>query len=177
MEFCGTRLPDLMKSCPRCNAEYFDNQLEFCLDDGTRLRAGAPAHERTSVLDRTGPAEAFGGPLYKSQETVVIGPKKEAGPAVPQDFVTANATGLSENAALVLALLHNWWQWIYIEKVYISSYTEFLLSANFLMWLLLLSAGAAVSIYSIKVSKNKTLAIISLVTLAINLILFLVPRR
>ena len=167
-----------MKSCPRCNAEYFDNQLEFCLDDGTRLRAaGAAMQDRTAVLDRTEPREAFGGPVYKSQETVVIGPKKVAVPAVPQHLVTANAIGLSENAALVLALLHNWWQWIYIEKVYISSYTEFLLSANFLMWLLLLSAGTAVSIYSIKVSRNKTLAIISLVTLAINLILFLVPRR
>jgi hypothetical protein len=164
-----------MKSCPRCNAEYFDNQLEFCLDDGTRLRAGGAAHERTAVLDRPEPAEAFGP--NKSQETVVIGPMNDALPAVPQHLAAATSAGLSENAALVLALLHNWWQWIYIEKVYISSIAEFLLSANFLMWLLLLSAGTAVSIYSIKVSKNKTLAIISLVTLAINLILFLVPRR
>ena len=166
-----------MKSCPRCNAEYFDNQLEFCLDDGTRLRTGGGPHERTAVLDRPEPAGAFGGPSNKSQETVVIGPRKDAVPAVPQHLAAANSAGLAENAALVLALLHNWWQWIYIEKVYISSIAEFLLSANFLMWLLLLSAGTAVSIYSIKVSKNKTLAIISLVTLAINLILFLVPRR
>ena len=82
-----------------------------------------------------------------------------------------------ETAPIVLALAHNWWQWLYLEKQYVSSITEYILSANFLMWLLLLASGILVSLLAVKHSKDKTLGIISLVALAINLILFLVPRR
>ncbi len=82
-----------------------------------------------------------------------------------------------ETAPIVLALAHNWWQWLYLEKQYVSSITDYILSANFLMWLLLLASGTIISLLAVKHSKNKTLGIISLVALAINLILFLVPRR
>ena len=165
-----------MKKCPSCQADYFDNRLEFCLDDGTRLLStDTSTQERPQAPKRPEVTEPLVRPPLNSQETVVIGPKQTEAARVIAPL--AASSGVPETAALVLALLHNWWQWIYIEKVYISSIAEFLLSANFLMWLLLLSAGTAVSIYSIKVSRNRTLAIISLVTLAINLILFLVPRR
>ena len=26
-----------MKRCPKCSADYFDNMIEFCLEDGAKL--------------------------------------------------------------------------------------------------------------------------------------------
>jgi len=74
-------------------------------------------------------------------------------------------------------LAHNWWQWIYLNNQYYSSLSSYVLSANFLMWLLLLAAGATVSLFAVKRCKDKGFAFVSLVVLSINLILFLVPRR
>jgi len=76
-----------------------------------------------------------------------------------------------------VALAHNWWQWVYLEKQYVYSLTDYLLSANFVMWLLLLACGILSGLYGLKRSKNRSYALIGLVVLAINLILFLVPRR
>jgi hypothetical protein len=82
-----------------------------------------------------------------------------------------------ELAPVVIALAHNWWQWLYLEKQYYSSFMDYFFSANFLMWLLLLAAGIGISLYSIKRSERKGFAYTGLVIFAINLILFLVPRR
>jgi hypothetical protein len=169
-----------MKRCPKCNADYFDNMLEFCLEDGTRL-AFAPQSAAVKTAP-TIPAETRDnpGPIAQrvSEETVVIPGERRVPDTIAQPKSEISASiRVIERAAVGLALAHNWWQWLYLEKTYVSSITDYVLSANFLMWLLLLGAGAAAGIYSIKRSRDKTLAIISLVTLAINLILFLVPRR
>ena len=169
-----------MKRCPKCNADYFDNMLEFCLEDGTRLTlASQPG---AAVTARTAPSTTIpqAGPLsnLNSEETVVIknpGDTKPTSAGILQD--SFGQLKILEIAPVVLALAHNWWQWLYLEKQYVSSITEYILSANFLMWLILLASGTAVSLLAVKHSKNKTLGIISLVALAINLILFLVPRR
>ena len=126
-------------------------------------------------------AQTGHGPIEPkpSQETVVR--LKEVTPAVNQ---AADGRPASERTMqlvtytpLAIALLHNWWQWVYLEKTYVYSITDFLLSANFLMWALLLVAGTTLGIYSLKRSGNRTAAIIALVTIAINFILYLVPRR
>ena len=166
-----------MKRCQLCKAEYFDNMLEFCLEDGSRLELAGPA---VTAPDRAMKTERFAShdPLVAgaSVETVFVpGNRPAEQPERPP--VRSGFDRVTETLPIVLALAHNWWQWIYLEKVYVSSITEFLISANFLMWLLLLGSGTAAGIYSLKRSANKTFAIISLVTLAINLILFLVPRR
>lgn len=79
--------------------------------------------------------------------------------------------------AVVISLAHNWWQWIYLEKQYVYSIAEYLLSANFLMWLLLLVAGIVVGLFAVRKRETKVFGIIGLVMLAINLILYLVPRK
>ena len=165
-----------MKRCRSCKAEYYDNMLEFCLEDGTRLEfASAPV----TAADRVARTENIrNAPLAAGQsvETVLV-PDKRAAVQKDEPTVRSSSESVLEVLPLVLALAHNWWQWIYLENVYIYSYADFLLSANFLMWLLLLGGGTAAGIYSVKRSANRTFAIIGLVTLAINLILFLVPRR
>ncbi len=169
-----------MKRCPKCNADYFDNMLEYCLEDGTRLAMAPESAVKTAARV---PAAATGGmhaPLaeHVSQETVVIPAHAKPAAARGDDrAATAANTAVIDRAAVGLALAHNWWQWLYLEKTYVYSITDYILSANFLMWLLLLGAGTAAGIYSLKRSKDKTFAVISLVALAINLILFLVPRR
>lgn len=166
-----------MKRCPKCKADYFDNLLEFCLEDGTRL-AFAP---QSAVATAPGITAVTGGaPIAErpSQETVVIpSDRKAALSAEPAENTSTPAVRVIERAAVGLALTHNWWQWLYLEKAYVYSIADYLLSANFLMWLLLLCSGLGAGVYSFRQSRDKTFAVISLVTLAINLILFLVPRR
>jgi hypothetical protein len=82
-----------------------------------------------------------------------------------------------EIAPIVIALAHNWWQWIYLENQYYSSFASYILSANFLMWLLFLAAGASLGLFALKRGQNKGFAISSLVILSVNLLLFLVPKR
>ena len=175
-----------MKRCPKCNADYFDNVLEFCLDDGTRLvfaaqTTGIKTQQAASEIPVTIPQSAPLSPA-NSEETVVIRPPGHAASehifdSTPIIADQSPSAKIMATAPIALALAHNWWQWIYLEKTYVYSITDFLLSANFLMWLLLLGSGTAVSLLAVKHSKDKTLGIISLVALAINLILFLVPRR
>jgi hypothetical protein len=177
-----------MKRCPQCSTDYFDNLLEFCLEDGTKLVALSSAPLGTPSATNPNPAAptvAMSSPLpfpgapdpldlrqHGEIETIVHAVSKDEQPAL-----VSKAGKLLEPAPIVLALLHNWWQWIYLEKEYISSIASYILSANFLMWLLLLVGGTAISLFVLKKSENKTFAYVSLVILAINLILFLVPRR
>lgn len=171
-----------MKRCPKCNADYYDNMLEFCLEDGTRLTSlssqhGTPATVAAQPARQTAADKTLSMPLStqpKEQEVETVVAKA----LVP----TPISTELSQNKVLeiapaVIALAHNWWQWLYLEKQYYSSFMEYVFSANFLMWLLLLAGGVAISLYSLKRSERKGFAYTGLVILAINLILFLVPRR
>jgi hypothetical protein len=177
-----------MKRCPKCNADYFDNMLEFCLEDGTRLTSlsdtsgGAkttqanpprPTAAETVSLPFAGVPKTLEVPGSSSGEIETIVAKTDM--VLPA--MQAKTSSILENAPIVFALAHNWWQWLYLEKQYMSSIMDYVLSANFLMWLLLLAAGIIVSLLAVKRSERKIVAYTSLVILAINLILFLVPRR
>jgi len=82
-----------------------------------------------------------------------------------------------EIAPIVISLTHNWWQWVYLNNQYYSSFSSYVFSANFLMWLLLLAASAIVGLFALKLCQNKSFAYTGLIILAINLLLFLVPKR
>lgn len=48
-----------MKRCPRCNIDYFDNALEFCLEDGARLSPLANFEtERQTLVSSAKPKSA-----------------------------------------------------------------------------------------------------------------------
>ena len=165
-----------MKSCPTCETEYADDSLEFCLQDGTRL-ATAARPQKSTVRQVDQPTIAFTGAqppaagTAKEVETVV-----RQGPFQDRPAVQPRAAAL-EYAPLVLALAHNWWQWLYVQNQYVYSVIAYISSANFLMWLLLLALAVGASLFSLKALDKKGIAYTSLVVLAVNLILFAVPRR
>jgi hypothetical protein len=81
-----------------------------------------------------------------------------------------------EITPIIISLAHNWWQWVYLNKQDYLTFTSYVSSANFLVWLLLLVAGASVGMLVLKLCQNKSCAYTGLVILAINLLLFLVPK-
>ena len=82
-----------------------------------------------------------------------------------------------EVGTVALALAHNWLQWLYIDRQSYGSIANFLTSAEFLIWLLLLFAGAAAGLLTLKFARRKELAYLGLLILAVNFLLLLVPRR
>ncbi len=63
-----------MKSCPQCGTQYPDDTLQFCLQDGARLRGPLMADTPTVVLNETETVVARGGerfsvPIGGSQDT------------------------------------------------------------------------------------------------------------
>lgn len=175
-----------MKRCPKCSIEYFDNTLEFCLEDGMRLISAHSYENETKTIthsNKPNPSteKTVNLPFSKPAKTLKFGGANDF-QTIPQidllkEGVAQQSNKVLEIAPIVIALAHNWWQWIYLNNQYYSSLSSYVLSANFLMWLLLLAAGAAVSLFAVKRCKNKEFAFASLVVLSINLILFLVPRR
>ena len=175
-----------MKYCPNCKIEYFDKSIEFCLEDGMRLVSKSaqesefsditkvkqldPTTDKTVTLPYKTAAKTieFGGAtkLDSASQTILF-----------KDKISQQSNKALEITPFAIALAHNWWQWIYLNNQYYSSFTSYFLSANFLMWLLLLLMAAISGLYSLKRSINKGFAIASLVILSINLILFLVPKR
>lgn len=173
-----------MKRCPKCNVDYFDNMLEFCLEDGTRLTLlSAPVTSESPTVRPTA-AETVSLPVPKTLDAEIVQPQPAnsfetiaAKRDAPLDLVKERGYEAIGNVPIIIALAHNWWQWLYLEKQYMSSVMDYIFSANFLMWLLLLVSGVAVSLFVVRSGTKKVAAITSLVILAINLILFLVPRR
>lgn len=175
-----------MKRCPSCNLNYSDETLEFCLHDGSRLIPSVKtknqmptvtlpinpviATEKTNQLPFSNQVGAVG---VKGAESIQT--------SLQADLLTEKVFGQTSRildlAPVVISLAHNWWQWIYLNNQYYSSFWVYVFSANFLMWLLLLVVGTAISLLALKRSSNKAFAIISLVILAVNLLLFLVPKR
>ena len=160
-----------MKKCPKCRREYSDGTLEFCLEDGARLISPilTKTSEETVVLPNTEVLPNF--------ETNPIEPAKTTKVQELKEKAVDRGYKVLEIAPIVFALIHNYWQWLYVDKQRFSTVTEFILSANFMVWLLFLLIGAIVSIFALKLAKNKGFAITSLIILAINLLLFIVPRR
>jgi len=174
-----------MKRCPNCNLAYSDHTLEFCLEDGTRLISEHSIE--TEIPTVTLPnkfslitEKTDNLPYSDSIKTLEIG--KDAASASPQtnsikEKVVQQSINVIEMAPVVVALAHNWWQWIYLNNQYYTSFSTYVLSANFLMWLLLLITGTVISLCAVKRGQNRGFAFASLVILSINLILFLVPKR
>lgn len=174
-----------MKSCPKCSLTYQDD-LEFCLEDGTRLVSGTAFGTEIPTITRSN------NPLPTTAKTVSLPfPTQSAMPDVnrPKEPQTVPQTTLIKEKAIeqsnkilevfpiVTALAHNWWQWIYLNNQPYSSFTAYFFSPVFLVWLLLLIITAALGVVGFKRVRNKGFAVAGLVILAINFILFLVPKR
>jgi hypothetical protein len=182
-----------MKRCPKCSIDYFDNALEFCLEDGTKLVITTNSGEEIPTITKSNKpnltaAETVNLPFSIPAKTLEFSshdltnvkkiPQIETAKSnLIKETVTLQSYKVLEIAPIFISLAHNWWQWIYLNNQYYSSISSFLVSANFLMWLLLLIAGTSISLLAIKKSPNKGFAFTSLVILSINLILFLVPKR
>jgi hypothetical protein len=177
-----------MKRCPQCQADYFDEMLEFCLEDGAKL---AVVGNRASAADtkvlntdqkdvesgffndraevpQTARFEEMAKPNASPQETKLN--------SLKQKTIEKSYQAL-EVGTVVFALAHNWWQWLYVDRQSYGSVSGFLFSADFLIWLLLLLAGTTAGLLTLKFSRRKTLGYVGLIILAINFLLQLVPRR
>lgn len=125
----------------------------------------------------------------QNQETIVSTAAEKTiqrdSPEPVKSFADANQTSpaqqklvqFAENkaaaiVAVALALAHNYWQWLYLARPGGFEIT------TFLVWLVLLATGAATAMLVLKFGRNgKGYAIIGLILLGINLLLYLVPRR
>jgi len=174
-----------MKRCPKCNIEYFDITLEFCLEDGTRLVLNSTNQTETPTVTRHNKPDlstekTVNLPYPSPANTLKISNTNSPQAFSPTNLVDEKAAQQSnriwEIAPFVVALAHNWWQWIYLNNQYYSSFSSYVLSANFLMWLLLLATGTILGLIGIKRCQIKAFSISSLVILSINLILFMVPK-
>jgi len=75
-----------MKCCPKCNIEYFDKTLEFCLEDGTRLVLNSTYQTETPTIVRTNKLDlstekTFSLPYSTPAKTLEMGNVNS-----PQDF-------------------------------------------------------------------------------------------
>lgn len=166
-----------MKRCQKCKAEYFDDSLEFCLEDGTRLiqvASSITSNEKTEVLNDFNAALPFNSENQNQTNLQNRNTNKLAG---IKEKITYKGYRTIEIAPIILALAHNYWQWLYLNKTAFPDTISFLTSSNFFGWLLLLFIGAIVSFIALKYGKYKGFAITSLVILAINLLLSLVPNK
>lgn len=166
-----------MKQCPQCKVKYLDDSLEFCLEDGTRLILSTnndPTNARNAVLNKftNQPPMEFANSketiLQNKQTTKLLDIKEKA---------TSQGIKIIEVAPIVLSLCHNYWQWLYLNKTTYPDTISFLTSSLFVIWFFLLIFGAIISFIALRYGKNKGFAIASLVILAINLLLSIVPNK
>lgn len=178
----------MIKKCPQCQTAYYDRTLEFCLEDGTKLIEtdematveSKPATKQNNV--ETIAFEPFPTipptvEVRDAADSSIQTPKTETKlEALKQNAVEKGYRTL-ETSALVFALAHNWWQWLYVDRQNYGSVTNFLFSADFLIWAVLLIAGTVAGLSTLKFSQKKAFGYASLVILAINFILLIVPRK
>src|SRR5215213_2703518 len=119
-----------MKRCPKCNLEYFDNMLEFCLEDGSKLFT-VSNYDETPTVTKSNPAnpsteKTLNLPYSKPPATLPFEAlnqannqpieKTKAAPDLLKDKVTDKTFRILEIAPIVVSLAHNWWQWIYLNN-------------------------------------------------------------
>ena len=176
-----------MKVCGQCKKNYYDETLEFCLDDGTRLSkidggnnevltaaSIKPKNEVTqaeTVFLNNHDLRKSDSPETEREILKTITQKKE----ILKQNVANTSQKFLEVSPIVLALAHNYWQWLYLYKSSTSQLSTFLSSYNFIIWILLFLSGLIFGVFSLKYSRNRGFAITALVVLAINLILSIVP--
>ena len=175
-----------MKRCPQCAADYYDEMLEFCLEDGAKLFTVSKTLTKPPSLTKPHieipfTEKTLNLPFNTETQTVESIKPKDVQTVRRSDFAIAKVSSagskILEIAPVFFALAHNWWQWLYATNQSYSPISSFLISGSFLTWLLLLTIGAGISLLAIKRSQNKGFAYTGLVILAVNLILFLVPKR
>ena len=44
------RHPEIMKRCPQCLRDYYDDSLSYCFDDGAPLLEGSEAEPPTAII-------------------------------------------------------------------------------------------------------------------------------
>ena len=169
-----------MKSCPKCDAIYYDETLEFCTEDGSNLikplnkTEEIPTVLRTKIQDPTN-AKTLNLPINATAE--IQNNKIDDKILNIKEKVTYQGIKTIEVIPIILALAHNYWQWIYFDKANFDKTIDLLISANFLIWILLLLLGGIFSFLALQYGKNKGFAITSLVILAINILLSIVPLK
>ena len=160
--------------------------IEFCLEDGERLLFFSKTEEQPTITQSAArnpstaktvnlPFSAPASPLEKTKtesETPIFSATKKL-----ETKVKTKSFEVLEVAPLVISLLHNWVQWLYVSNQSYSSIADFLISPNFLVWILLLLIGAVLGFLAVKFCQRKGFAYVSLVVLAINLLLMIVPKR
>jgi hypothetical protein len=178
-----------MKRCAVCQKEYYDETLEFCLEDGSRLQKidkinneilTAPAIKpnieisQAKTVQLTNDAEFKKPELHKTENlpNKNLSDKKE----IIKQNVADTSLKILDTSPIVLALAHNYWQWLYLYRQPTYDLTAFFTSYNFLVWIFLLLGGLLFGLFSLKYGKNKGFAITALVVLAINVILSIVPK-
>ncbi len=175
-----------MKRCSQCAAEYYDEMLEFCLEDGAKLFTVSKTLKDAPTITKSNAPDPFTEKTfnlpYSADEKTLERVKPDEPPTIRQESSLIKerlAAGYKvlEILPMVVALSHNWWQWLYAANQTYSSISAFLISANFLIWLFLLAIGVGLGLLAVKRCENKGYALISLVMLAVNLILFIVPKR
>ncbi len=168
-----------MKRCPKCNQEYHDDSLEFCLEDGARLLAPTKTKttDQTVVLPTNFIEQSIETKVISSNATPQIESIKTTKVQELKEKAVNKGYQILEISPIVIALVHNYWQWLFADKQSTYSISEFLLSSSFIVWIILLIVGIGMSISTLKFGRNKHFAITSLIILAINFLLFIVPRR
>lgn len=174
-----------MKRCPKCRTEYFDNMLDFCLDDGERLllvevtedstRGGVSSAE-TVRLQTDLKTEPFYSPLEKTEPFAQAAPTLKNKSEKIKREVARKSLEILEIAPMISALAHNYWQWLYLSRKNYYEFTDYFLSIEFIIWMLLLITTFVFGIISLKYSERKAFAVTALVVLAINVLLSIVPK-
>lgn len=175
-----------MKRCPKCKTDYFDNMLDFCLDDGERLlllnqhntdfKEISPTRAETSVLENNLNPTVFVPQIVKTGIQNESPPELQNRSERIKQTVTLQWMRAMEIVPIILALAHNYWQWLYLSRKSYYEFSSYFFSVDFFIWLLLLILGSVFGIISLKYSKRKSFAITALVVLAINVLLSIVPK-
>ena len=159
--------------------------LDFCLDDGERLLL--LEQKKDDVLNGI-PTQAETVALNNRLNTAFV--PRDVDTELQNEWQTElenKSEGIKQKVTLqwlktleivpiILALAHNYWQWLYLARKSYYDFSSFFFSIDFLIWLLLLITGGVFGIISLKYSKRKGFAITALVVLAINVILSIVPK-
>lgn len=175
-----------MKRCPKCSTDYFDNMLDFCLDDGERLlllkqkkedfKQISSTQAEPLALDNNFNPAVFVHKDTKTDLQIDWQDDLQNKPEGIKQKVTLQWLKALEMVPIILALAHNYWQWLYLARKSYYDFSSFFLSADFLIWLVLLITAGVFGIISLKYSKRKGFAVTALVVLAINVILSIVPK-
>jgi TolB-like protein/Tfp pilus assembly protein PilF len=102
-----------MKRCPECRRDYFDDSLQYCLDDGERLLEGPASLEETPTAILSDPGTSHGGGgkgvrIYSNTSGDTAAQISPPHPAAKRYSIVAGALGV-----LIVAALGLGYYWLY----------------------------------------------------------------